>query len=378
MSRGIYTTRCLPFPSISPSGMTGSLVIPSDSYFPNPFYDPPPLNAPLPLRLELTQYSTGTTEIDYQFIFSDNEGLNQTANVIMNFTGTGPTGQYKYTVQSLPSLEIVVVPIIDTNIHYGDPFDVLATWKEDRLTTIGTGHFDNNDTYVIPFNQECGGMPGLNVGFLRTLGLVLTTGDEGGIATNLILSNTIQQCDCKQKRCDKVIVPIINIEGQTTISDHGGYLSDMKFTIQDEYSYYDYCPKHVKNQHKHCKTLYYPFDKLKKTVFLEFNPKMQDVVKGKGKTLRDKLSYYYNIHEVLIGVGFQTFYDRIVQYGMFKYILAKLLYGDFNIRYLCRNFNCQFFKDLKQSRFCGFVQAFKTPVNLIGYDKYFIKCDQSC
>lgn len=95
------------------------------------------------------------------------------------------------------------------------------------------------------------------------------------------------------------------------------------------------------------------------------------------KTLRDKLNNYFETHSE-IGPSFQDFYDQIVLYGTLKYILARVLYGDFNLDYLYKNFNKQFFKDLAHSRFCGFIEFFNDPANhIIGYQKYFLKnkCD---
>ena len=62
---------------------------------------------------------------------------------------------------------------------------------------------------------------------------------------------------------------------------------------------------------------------------------------------------------------------------MLKYILIRLIYGEFDLNKLCKNFNKQFFKDLAHSRFCAFVDFFEDPANdIIDYDDYFIKCEQ--
>jgi hypothetical protein len=166
-------------------------------------------------------------------------------------------------------------------------------------------------------------------------------------------------------------VPIINIQGQTTYN--GDYLSDMTFTIKDKYQYYGYHLDTIKMSK--CKDIFIKFKKLKTTTFLEFHIPLQNVVKGKGCTLREKLLHYYNHHQHLIGPSFNDFYIQIILYGMSKYILSKLLYGDFNINYLCQNRNKQFFKDLKHSRFCGFINFFKDPSNnIVGDDQFFITC----
>ena len=61
-----------------------------------------------------------------------------------------------------------------------------------------------------------------------------------------------------------------------------------------------------------------------------------------------------------------------------KYILARCIYGDFNLAYLYRNYNNQFFKDLANSRFCGFIEFFNNPDNgIFDFDQYFICGDIS-
>jgi hypothetical protein len=66
------------------------------------------------------------------------------------------------------------------------------------------------------------------------------------------------------------------------------------------------------------------------------------------------------------------FYDNIIRYGMVRYILSKILYGNFNINYLLRKYYKQFLIDLGKSRFCNFLQFFKNPVNSELF-KYFKK-----
>ena len=68
-----------------------------------------------------------------------------------------------------------------------------------------------------------------------------------------------------------------------------------------------------------------------------------------------------------------NFYEQMILYGMLKYILAKLLYGEFNIKYLLRKYNKQFFKDLSHSRFCGAIDFFNDYHNhILNYDQYFL------
>ena len=186
----------------------------------------------------------------------------------------------------------------------------------------------------------------------------------GGIATAFLFppSNTTE-----------VRVPIIDIMGQTTLN--GDYLSDMTFVVQDKYKYK--CSENIVKKCKNgCVEHYYLYGKLKTTTFQENNIPLQCVVKGKGKTLRAKVKAIY---PGLSDPDFQDFYRRFILYGMLKYFLIRLIYGEFDLNKLCRNYNKQFFKDLKNSRFCGFVEFLEDPANdILNFDQYYIKCNQEC
>ena len=160
----------------------------------------------------------------------------------------------------------------------------------------------------------------------------------------------------------------------------------MKFVIQDQYKYKynDRCKEDNFNKDTidgcyGCTIYYLPVNKLKTTTFQQNNIPLEEVVKGKGAngpsltgTLQKKV---FKLYGMPIGIEFQNFYERFIRYGMLKYILIKLLYGEFDLCKLCRNFNKQFFKDLAHSRFCGFIEYFDNPDNgIIGFDQYFIKC----
>jgi hypothetical protein len=155
-----------------------------------------------------------------------------------------------------------------------------------------------------------------------------------------------------------VPVPTIIIDGQTTIN--GENLADFIFTIKDIYTYYCYDKKHVKN----LKTGNVSDFDLKTTKLYKYYICLQEVIKGKGETLREKLYFQYN------GIYFQSFYENIIYYAIIKYILTYLLYGEFNLKYLLCENNKKFFKDLKHSRFREFIQVFEEN-NFEGYIKYF-------
>ena len=360
----LYTTVCYPF---SPSDFVN---VPSNAYVP---VNNVLLSPPYPLQLTYGEIFPTMTTRTYFINFIDNQPSGppnvQNVQVTMNFTGTGMTYESS-TIRTLPSLEVVVLPSLNnTTLTYNSSFDIQMTWHRNRTTDLNPNDFDEGDTYIITVNTSCP-FNGTRVRLIRHVALILDTGN--GIATDIILSDNNVINPCCQITCDKVRIPIIDIEGQTTFN--GQYLSDMTFTIKDIYGYCAYDPILIKNKGQ-CKKIYSEQKDLKSTTFLLFNPPMQDVVKGKGKTLREKLLYYYNNHEALIGTSFNSFYNQMILYGMLKYILSKLLYGHFNIHYLCRHFNKQFFKDLNHSRFCGFIEFFNNPDNnIINYSRFFIKC----
>lgn len=168
--------------------------------------------------------------------------------------------------------------------------------------------------------------------------------------------------------CELVEVPIINIVGQTKYN--GSDLGDVTFTILDQYQYDCYQPTLTC---KKCKPHYFKASKLKTTQFQQCCPMIVSVVKGCGDTLFDKLQTLYTKQQ--LPITFDEFYERIFLYSMTKYLLARILYGDFNIDYLLRKYNKQFLKDLKHSRFCGGLVFFLDPQSIVfGYNQYFKKC----
>jgi hypothetical protein len=382
MADSFYATTCFPWNG------TGSAFIPSTSYVPvsSPIT---PISPPNPMDIYIQQTLTiDSTSYEITFVKTPYEQL---ANVSITFV-SAPTGLPNYitTVQSYPNLEIVITPSAgNTTTTLGTPFDIQAMWIEGPTGTMPGFNYDDRDTYTLTVDKNCTpSQKGVSSLFSRSLGFNLGSGDTsdgftgptgifmgagGGFAGNVPINTTL--CGCNQfiDPCLKVVVPIITIDGQSTYFQD--YLSDMLFTIQDKYQYYCYDKCILKNPNKKCRPIYIKQKKIKTTTFLEFNPPMQDVVKGKGCTLRDKLLNYYTKHLTQTMPSFNDFYILMTRYGMAKYILAKILYGDFNIKYLCRNFNKQFFKDLKKTRFCGFIDFFNNPANgVVGFDHYFIKC----
>lgn len=151
--------------------------------------------------------------------------------------------------------------------------------------------------------------------------------------------------------------------GQTLID--GSDMGNIMFLVQDEFTYNNCSINESK-----CGVYYIKKNKLKETIFNKCYPEMVHILRGKGNTLFDKILYIYKKINIL--ESFKTFYANILHYGMLKYILSRLLYGNFNLGYLSRSSNDKFLEDLESSRFCNFIESFldcNSPI--YGYNKYF-------
>lgn len=63
---------------------------------------------------------------------------------------------------------------------------------------------------------------------------------------------------------------------------------------------------------------------------------------------------------------------NLVAYALAKYVLAAIMYGEFNLSYLHQSFNYRFMVDLAQSRFAAFTELFNDPTyGIVGFDSYF-------
>jgi hypothetical protein len=374
----------------------------------NPSSSSPALNRPFPLLISVTKNSTNTpASASYSISLTvPNTNDNRYIDGIVTINYTTP---YSYNVSGglngQYSAYVDVSPLNSSSTLYGSPFLISVVFNNtSSASRFIRGDYVVGDTYILNVDvTTLDSKVGVYTELLRPIGSII--GDqssasllENGIIlpllTSLNLSNnfnrsnrftgyiTNNSSNCNVTNMEDVIVPIIDILGQTTVD--GEFLSDFKFIIQDKYCYKSKNIVKEKCCHNdkgcNCKTLYCPENKLKTTTFYQDKIPLQDVVKGKGKTLKCKLLHYYNKHYQTIGPSFENFYDQMILYGMLKYILAKLIYGDFNISYLYKNFNEQFFKDLSNTRFCGFIQFFDNPDNyIIDYDHYFICGDvQKC
>ncbi len=148
----------------------------------------------------------------------------------------------------------------------------------------------------------------------------------------------------------------------------------MKFTICDKYTYYE---ERLLPSSK-CSVNFIEYDQLKETIFRKCGIQLELVIKGRGNTLYEKALYLYNncFQKINLGPSFINFYYNLILYGMLKYILARILYGKFNLKYLLSNFNDKFLKNLGHGRFCGFLEAFESCESPIyGFNVFFKSSD---
>lgn len=162
-------------------------------------------------------------------------------------------------------------------------------------------------------------------------------------------------------KTDQIRIPSITINSQYLLN--GSDIGNSIFTIQDKHKYYHKTTKFKPNNT--CDILYINEDKVKTTKFDLCYVKIVSVLGGIGATTYDKM---VNIYE---GSDFYQFQYNMIKYAMARFILSKILYGDFNVNYLLGKYYDQFLKDLNATRFCHFVELF-TKGELKNYNQYFL------
>lgn len=101
-------------------------------------------------------------------------------------------------------------------------------------------------------------------------------------------------------------------------------------------------------------------------------PQINSVLKGEGCSLRQKFRSLIAHYD--LDVSIESFTAHMALYALLKYILARLMYGDFSLKYLDRCFNKQFMRDLSESHYSFYLFFFTNrEIGLIGFDRYF-KC----
>ena len=101
---------------------------------------------------------------------------------------------------------------------------------------------------------------------------------------------------CQKVQCGNVRVPAIDITAQTLIG--GSDMGDAKFTIYDEYQYYEKC----KLSDSKCQVIYVDKDAVKKTIFRKNCLYTVSVLKDDGKTAQEKSKIFFSSMRVKSGL----------------------------------------------------------------------------
>ena len=166
---------------------------------------------------------------------------------------------------------------------------------------------------------------------------------------------------------NNLIIPSISIDFQSLID--GSDLGETIFEVTDEFQYYNHkttpiIPNHI------CQILKSNDPKI--TRFEKACPLIVSVLRGEGSTAWDKVNYlFYNKNPNFDDI-YNFFILGIVKYSMTKYLLSRIMYGNFNIKYILNKYHDKFLRDLSNTRFCNFVTLFTDPNSeIFGYQKYF-------
>jgi len=163
-----------------------------------------------------------------------------------------------------------------------------------------------------------------------------------------------------------VRVPLININFQSLID--GSDIGNTVFTIIDEFQYYKRTAP-IKPNHN-CQII--QTNNPRTTLFNKACPMIVSVMKGQGNTAWEKAEYFFNNGMANFSDIYNFFIEGLVRYSMLKYILARIMYGKFDINFIRNKYDEKFLRDLKNTRFCHFATEFTDPnSNIFGYSKYF-------
>jgi len=229
--------------------------------------------------------------------------------------------------------------------------------------------YDSGDTYL--FNIDCDLTTNTNK-LIAELTRQKGFDDDSSQLYNGKVVESTQIIQSNLSTVDnKLDIPIISILGQTTVN--GNDIGNVIFKVFDTREYYDF---NLYKKHNKCGKYTAKISDLKETKFDKCSNKIVSVFRGKGETLYDKIEYVYKKYgaEKIGTIHIKTFYKNVFLYAMIKYFLAKLIYEEFNLKYLTREYNEKFLEDLSRTRFCQAEILFtvKEGNEIYGYNKYFI------
>lgn len=182
---------------------------------------------------------------------------------------------------------------------------------------------------------------------------------EGTIKLNTQFMQVISYCpqntDSYINTCFNNIsqLPWISRIYQSSLS--GENLSEALFEVYDTISYKD-CGESIHQRNKIIKTVF------------NRHPDFNIVIDAQGSNLDEKIRYLRA--KYCSKLNHYIFRDRLTEYGMLKYILGKLIYGNFSLKYLTRSFNEKFKRKLGKTRFRKFLPELEI---LEEYNKYFVE-----
>lgn len=186
------------------------------------------------------------------------------------------------------------------------------------------------------------------------LNLVTTAGSQPVVLNSFTLNKEIQ-------------VPAILVQSQTLID--ASDIGNTTFKIIDNTEYYFHKPVII---HNHICTIEKINSKdMKITNFEKYCPKGVEVLRGEGSTAYEKVVFLFESNEFDIFI--QQFGINLIKYAMVKYLLARILYGKFDMKYVLQKYNDKILRDLSKTRFCHFVDFFTDPNSEVyGYNQYFL------
>jgi hypothetical protein len=280
----------------------------------------------------------------------------------------GSNLKYLGTVTNNHNCQVTFPSNLNTGVNSdGIPNATINIVKLDPPTT-SPHKYDAGDQYLITMISLSTGTPCTQITFTRN--------NSRDVDDSICNS---KDCFCNSS-CTTTRIPLINILGQSMLD--GSDVSDMTFTIFDEFTYYE--KKNIVNDNQNkCQLLRLKCSDLKETKFIKCCPWMVSVTQGKGDTLNEKLQYLISKNLQPTDMGLNQFLHNMIKYGMTRYILSRILYGKFNIDYLLEKYYKRFITDLGRSRFCRFLEFFENctispdfPDSFVGYEKYFLydKC----
>ena len=171
--------------------------------------------------------------------------------------------------------------------------------------------------------------------------------------------------------CSDIKIPTLVLSVFTLAN--GSDIGEAYFVIQDTINY-----ETQQVQDNTCKLRYSSQENLITSKFRKCCPYIVSVLRNIGITAQEKVSNMWTLEQPT--ETFPEFYLGIMVYAMLRYILSRLMYGDFNIDYLLNQYTEKFLYDLNHSRFCQFAPFFLDcnsiipgfDVTIFGYEKYFL------